>query len=103
MPAANVPVPAADVPAANIPVPAAAVPQYNLPLARQPFDKNWPVHNLGNMNIACSDCGALHWKSEKLSSSPQIRPKFGTCCFSGKVQIHRLHDPPPELLDLFRG
>jgi hypothetical protein len=32
-----------------------------------------------------------------------MRPKFGTCCFSGKVQIHRLHDPPPELLDLFRG
>jgi hypothetical protein len=91
------------VPAANVPVPAAAVPQYDLPLARQPFDKNWPVHNLENMDIPCSDCGALHWKSEKLSSSPQIRPKFGTCCFSGKVQIHRLHDLPLKLLDLFRG
>jgi hypothetical protein len=88
----------ADLPAVN-----AVAPQPNLPLARQPFNKDWPVHNLGNMNIACSDCGALHWMSEKLSGSSRLHLKFGTCCFSGKVQIPRLHDPPPEILDFFRG
>jgi hypothetical protein len=54
------------------------------------------------MNIACSNCGALHWMSKKLSGSSRLHPKFGTCCFNGKVQIPRLHDPPPEILDLFR-
>ena len=92
-------------PAANplLAAPVAAAVQPHLPLARQPFNKDWPVHNLGDMNIACSDCGALHWLSERLSSSSKIHPKFGTCCFSGKVHLPRLHDPPPELLDLLRG
>ena len=76
------------------PAPAAAL-QQNLPLACQPFNKDWPAHNLGNMNIPCSECGALHWLAERLSGSSKIHPKFGTCCFSGKVQIPRLDDPPP--------
>ena len=104
------PVPAAAplAPPAAPPAPAAAPPaaaalQHNLPLACQPFSKDWPVHNLGNMNIPCSECGALHWLAERLSGSSKIHPKFGTCCFSGKVHIPRLDDPPPELLALFRG
>ena len=53
-------------PAANplLATPVAAAVQPHLPLACQPFNKDWPVHNLGDMNIACSDCGALHWLSE---------------------------------------
>jgi hypothetical protein len=78
------PFPNADLPAVN-----AVAPQPNLPLACQPFNKNWPVHNLGNINIACSDCGALHWMSEKLSGSSRIHFKFGTGCFSGST----LHSP----------
>ena len=85
------------------PVLAAAAMQPHLPLARQPFNRNWPVHNLGEMNIPCSDCGALHWLAERLASSSMIHPKFGTCCFSGKVHLPRLHDPPPEPLELLRG
>ena len=101
---AAVPAPAvilAPVPAAAPPAPAAL--QQNLPLAHQPFNKDWPVHNLGDMNIPCSECGALHWLAERLSGSSKINSKFGTCCFSGKVHIPRLDDPPPELLALFRG
>jgi hypothetical protein len=45
------PFPDADLPAVN-----AVAPQPNLPIACQPFNKNWPVHNLGNLNIACSNC-----------------------------------------------
>ena len=55
------------------------------------------------MDVPCSDCGALHWKSEKLVNSSQIHPKFGTCCLSGKIKIDKLHNPPPELLHLLSG
>ena len=54
---------------------------------------------MGRMDIACSDCGALHWASEKLVNSP----KFGMCCNSGKIKVPRLDDPPPELLHLLSG
>ena len=82
--------PAAILAPAAVPAPvAAAAPQQNLPSACQPFNKDWPVHNLGHMNIPCSECGALHWLAERLSGSSKINPKFGTCCFSGKVHIPR--------------
>ena len=70
-----------------------------LPLARQPFNQNWTVHYLGKMDVACSDCGALHWRSEKLGNSS----KFGMCCYSGKIKIQKLDDSPPELLHLLSG
>ena len=70
-----------------------------LPLARQPFNQNWTVHYLGKMDVACPDCGALHWMSEQLVNSP----KFGMCCYSGKIKIPKLDDPPPELLHLLSG
>ena len=54
---------------------------------------------MGKMDVACSDCGALHWTSEKLANSP----KFGMCCYSGKIKIPKLDDPPPELLHLLAG
>ena len=103
VPAAAPLAPAAAPPAPAAAPPAAAASQQNLPLACQPFNKDWPVHNSGHMNIPCSECGALHWLAERLSGSSKINPKFGTCCFSGKVHIPRLDDPPPELLALFRG
>ena len=56
-----------------------------IPLARRPFDPAWQVHNLGYLNVRCSHCGALHWMDECLSSSSLIRPKFGMCCYQGKV------------------
>ena len=33
--------------------------------AFKPFDHNWPVHYLGRMDVACPNCGALHWIDEQ--------------------------------------
>ena len=90
-PLQEAPAPQPLIPVVNVPPP--------LPLAHQPFNRNWPVHYMGRMDIACSDCGALHWASEKLVNSP----KFGMCCNSGKIEVPRLDDPPPELLHLLSG
>ena len=51
------------------------------------------------MDVAYSDCGVLHWTSEKLANSP----KFGMCCYSRKIKVPKLDDPPPELLHLLVG
>jgi hypothetical protein len=32
--------------------------------------------------------------------SSQGHPKFGMCCFSGKIKIPKLDNPPLELLNL---
>jgi hypothetical protein len=40
---------------------------------------------------------------EKLSHSSNISPRFGMCCFQGKIKLAQLHDLPRELDDLFRG
>ena len=94
---------------APAPAPAPALPPnlpaapLNLPLAQQSFNRDWPVHYMGKMDVVCPDCHALHWKSEKLVKSSQARPKFGTCCFSGKIKIPKLDIPPPELFNLLSG
>jgi uncharacterized C2H2 Zn-finger protein len=37
--------------------------------------------NLGEMNVRCPHCGALHWEKEKLASESQVNhPRFGSCC-----------------------
>jgi hypothetical protein len=74
-----------------------------LPEARKPFSPAWQVHDLGRMDVVCSGCGALHWFDEKLAKSRQNNPKFGMCCFSGKLDLPILHDLPPELHELFTG
>ena len=73
----------------------------HFPIARQPFDPAWEVHSLGEMNIQCSFCHALHWMAERLASSSDGNPKFGMCCYQGKVELPKLQAAPPELLDLF--
>jgi len=102
-PAPDIPIPAPVPvpPAPAIPVPAPApAPQPPFPLAWQPFSPNWPVHYMGKMDVPCSDCGALHWSCEKLAKSSQADPKFGMCCFSGKIKLPKLNNPPQELLNL---
>jgi Helitron helicase-like domain at N-terminus len=75
-----------------------------VPVARQPFDKTKiKPHDMGRMNVICSKCGALHWDEEKLSKSTKNEPKFGTCCFSGKIQLPLLHPLPQEIYDLYEG
>ena len=55
------------------------------------------VHDMGDMNIVCPHCHALHWIRERLSSSSARRPIFGICCLSGKISITLHNTPPAEL------
>ena len=50
---------------------------------------------MGKMDIICTDCQALHWLSGKLVMSSQINPKFGMCCYQGKIKVSTLKDLPP--------
>jgi hypothetical protein len=56
----------------------------NYKMALQPTSvllQQLPVHYLGRMNVACPDCGALHWEAEKLVKTSRVsNPKFGQCC-----------------------
>ena len=75
-----------------------------LPPGRQPFDKDRiTVFDLGTMDIICSHCNALHWAVERLSKSSRTTPKFGTCCFQGKISLPPLEPLPPELHQLYCG
>ena len=71
-----------------------------IPIAYRPFDPAQPIHDLGSLNIEdnqCPSCKALHWLDERLSGSSKRRPKFGMCCYKGKISLPSLHRPPPEL------
>ncbi len=61
-----------------------------LPLARCPFDPALSLYNLGQMNIQCPSCKALHWVDERLSKSSKANPKFGICCYKGKISLSAL-------------
>ncbi|KAI9457120.1 hypothetical protein BJY52DRAFT_1095751, partial [Lactarius psammicola] len=58
------------------------------------------VHDLEGLNVQCPYCKALHWLVERLANSSDRNPKFGMCCFSGKISLPPLHPPPPELSHL---
>ncbi|XP_026435826.1 uncharacterized protein LOC113333615 [Papaver somniferum] len=60
-------------------------------------------HFLGQMDVKCHHCGALHWMAEKLTNSSLINPKFGTCCLQGKVRLPLLREPPIAFRELFDG
>ncbi|XP_058204654.1 uncharacterized protein LOC131318726 [Rhododendron vialii] len=58
-------------------------------------------HNLGNMDIQCLHCKALHWMNERLAKSSISHPLFGTCCFKGKIRLPTLITPPPPIRALY--
>ena len=101
------PAPAPDLPNEVIPNPPPFIehviwlPQpMQLPIARQPFDPTWVVHSLGDMNILCPFCRAIHWSSERLAASSDLNPKFGMCCYQGKIILPPLQ-PVPEVLQQY--
>ncbi|KAF8142055.1 hypothetical protein EV363DRAFT_1149524, partial [Boletus edulis] len=55
------------------------------------------------MNILCSHCKAYHWSAERLTASPESRPKFGICCSHGLVRIPLMREPPEALKSLWEG
>ncbi|CAG8670847.1 2623_t:CDS:2, partial [Acaulospora morrowiae] len=56
-------------------------------------------HKLGEMNVECSQCQALHWIEEKVAGSIRA-PIFGMCCAKGKVKLPPIGQPPVPLLNL---
>ena len=65
----------------------------------------WRGHDLGRMDIRCTDCNAMHWTAE---SSASRRPRggeasFESCCKQGKVQIERMRPLPEPLNALMSG
>ena len=55
------------------------------------------------MNVECSHCHALHFESEKLSSSTQANKKFGGCCLQGQIQLPSFREPPRTLREMLCG
>lgn len=43
--------------------------------------------DLGPMIHGCTFCGALHWISERTSSSTVSAPAFMSCCLNGRVDL----------------
>jgi len=39
--------------------------------------------------------------AERLAQSSDTRPRFGMCCFQGKIKLAPLHNLPPELRNLY--
>ena len=74
-----------------------------LPKGRRPYTEPSEQHYLGPMNVLCSHCNALHFESEKLSSSTRALKRFGGCCLQGQINLPPFHQPPRELADLLFG
>lgn len=71
------------------------------PVDERPYREPIAKHYLGQMNIECPKCHALHFASEKLSNSSMRNPKFGICCLQGQVDLPAFPEWPRELKALF--
>lgn len=60
-------------------------------------------HTLGPMDDVCPDCGALHFKDERLKKKVDDKFRFGVCCKSGKVDLPLTKRPPELLWKLLTG
>ncbi|TKR58782.1 hypothetical protein L596_030186 [Steinernema carpocapsae] len=59
------------------------------------------VNDIGNPDVECVSCKALHFEAEK---KPRNRGMFSDCCRLGKVHVDVLYDTYPEVLrQLFMG
>jgi hypothetical protein len=79
---------------------------HTLPKGRRPYHEpqGGPERlYLGTMNVECNHCHALHFESEKLSSSTAANKKFGSCCLQGQIQLPAFREPPRTLSDMLCG
>ncbi|KAF6135227.1 hypothetical protein GIB67_035298 [Kingdonia uniflora] len=58
---------------------------------------------LGQMDVVCIHCSALHWKDEQLSKSLIIKPLFGQFCLQCKIKVPNLDALPNEFQELYDG
>ena len=82
------------------------IPPHTLPKGRRPYHEppSGPErHNLGPMNVECNHCHALHFDSEKLSTSTRANKRFGGCCLQGQTQLPAFREPPRTLRDMLCG
>lgn len=75
----------------------------NIPKGHAPYTEPSERHFLGEMNVPCSHCSALHFETEKLTNSSKRHPKFGSCCLQGQIKLPQLQPPPPKLQKLLYG
>jgi len=68
-----------------------------IPPGCRPYQEPASRHSLGAMSVQCPDCHAMHFKSERLTNSSNIHPKFGVCCLQGQIQLPPFSDPPDLL------
>src|SRR6267154_2351224 len=68
-----------------------------IPPGCQPYQEPANRHSLGAMSVQCPNCHAMHFKSERLTKSSNIHPKFGVCCLQGQIQLPSLSNPPDLL------
>ncbi|KAI0769480.1 hypothetical protein BC629DRAFT_1642421, partial [Irpex lacteus] len=73
----------------------------SLPIARRPYTEPLARHDLNRMDVPCPSCQALHWLDERLASSSAASPKFGFCCYQGRVHLPPLEPPPYSLQRLY--
>jgi Helitron helicase-like domain at N-terminus len=55
------------------------------------------------MDVACPECGALHWIQERIATSSRTSPRFNMCCLDGDVVLPPIRDPPPQLRALYES
>jgi hypothetical protein len=82
------------------------IPPRALPKGRRPYHEpqGGPEHHcLGPMNVECNHCHALHFDSDKLSSSTRANKKFGSCCLQGQIQLPAFREPPRTLREMLCG
>lgn len=87
----------------NTPPPLPPPRRLNIPKACRPYLEPLEVHFLGGMNVECRNCRALHFMSERLTSSSQTNPKFGVCCLQGQIALPPYRPMPNELENLLCG
>ena len=57
--------------------------------------------DLGEMNVICPRCKALHFGAEKMKGSSVAAPRFQTCCKDGKVVLPSIQEQPEVLKELW--
>lgn len=82
----------------------AVIRRQRVPIAfKERLDQLTTNYNLGQMNIACPLCHALHWKKEKISGSIAESYRFESCCKRGDVELPALKECPDYLKHLLES